>query len=585
MRALSNAIGEGRIAQAYLFSGIRGVGKTSVARILAKALNCTERTDSAEPCDQCESCREITTGASLDVIEVDAATYSKVDQIRDLTEGLRYGPSNSKYKVVILDEIHRLSRQAFDALLKIVEEPPERLVFLFATTDVDAVPATVLSRCQEFSFRRVPADLLASHLETLCGSENITAAAGSLRRIARASEGSVRDAVALLDQLATLGQGAVDDSEVARLLGGLELAALADLFEAVAAGDRKRVSGLVSEVRAAGRDPRRAYSELLSYAREALHLAAGVTPESIDLPPDEAKVLADNVREWGYENTLRLAQHLLESEPLLRQVDSPFLALELALLRAAELPRVAQLESLLFGSASTPNTPSSQGGSSESDESARLQREGRSSQASDADAPMTEAASSPLVGDFAEDGEEAVAAEESTSAAASEDSLTHATSDPEESAEGPPTSDEPPPALNPDSQRTEPSNACAAFVEAVRIAKPAFAAHLERAEVTLVDTTFRIVHAEDDQLLIRAWQRPANRDSVHRAAREIVGASAEIELAVGTVERGARETSAAKPETQEHSDVTDHPDVQAVLDIFGGTVTSVTAKNEETANS
>ena len=160
---MRNALREGRIAQAYLFSGIRGVGKTTAARVLAKALNC-ERGPAADPCNECMPCIEITRGSDLDVIEVDAATYSKVEQVRDLTESLKYGPARDRYKVVVLDEIHRLSRQAFDALLKIVEEPPPHLVFIFATTEIDAVPATILSRCQEFHFRRVPSPRLAAHL-------------------------------------------------------------------------------------------------------------------------------------------------------------------------------------------------------------------------------------------------------------------------------------------------------------------------------------------------------------------------------------------------------------------------------------
>jgi len=166
--ALRNAVQEGRIAQAYLFSGIRGVGKTTTARLLAKMLNC-DRGPGADPCNECTPCIEITRGADLDVIEVGAATYSKVEQVRELTESLKYGPARDRYKVVILDEIHRLSRQAFDALLKIVEEPPPHLVFIFATTEIDAVPATILSRCQEFHFRRVSSQDVADLLREICG--------------------------------------------------------------------------------------------------------------------------------------------------------------------------------------------------------------------------------------------------------------------------------------------------------------------------------------------------------------------------------------------------------------------------------
>src|ERR1700730_17311745 len=204
--ALRNALQGGRIAQASLFSGIRGVGKTTAARVLAKALNC-ERGPAPDPCNECVPCLEIGRGSDLDVLEVDAATYSKVEQVRELTESLRYGPARDRYKVVVLDEIHRLSRQAFDALLKIVEEPPRHLVFIFATTEIDAVPATILSRCQEFNFRRVPAQRVADLLREICTAEKIAASDAALRLVARAGEGSVRDAVALLDQLAPLGSG------------------------------------------------------------------------------------------------------------------------------------------------------------------------------------------------------------------------------------------------------------------------------------------------------------------------------------------------------------------------------------------
>ena len=174
--ALSNALREGRIAQAYLFSGIRGVGKTTAARVFAKALNCERGTeDGPRPCNVCPTCEQITAGADMDVLEIDAATYSKVEQVRELAESLKYGPANDRYKIVVLDEVHRLSRQAFDALLKIVEEPPPRLVFIFATTEIEAVPAMILSRCQEFHFRRVSIVETVAHLRHICSEEKIAA--------------------------------------------------------------------------------------------------------------------------------------------------------------------------------------------------------------------------------------------------------------------------------------------------------------------------------------------------------------------------------------------------------------------------
>lgn len=351
--ALRNALTEERIAQAYLFSGIRGVGKTTAARVLAKALNC-ERGPAADPCNECPPCLEITAGSDLDVIEVDAATYSKVEQVRDLAEGLKYGPARDRYKVVVIDEIHRLSRQAFDALLKIVEEPPPHLVFIFATTEIDAVPATILSRCQEFHFRRVPSGQVAELLRTLADHEEIQASDTALRLIARAGEGSVRDSVALLDQLATFGSSTIADEDAVRLLGGMDTALFEALLDAILAGDRLAVSAAVGQVEDEGWDPRHVFAQFLAYGRDALHLALGGDRERVDLPDEEAARLGERARAAGFENLLRLLQQLLKSEETVRRSDSPALALEIAWLRAAELPRLVGIERLLAGEGPPP---------------------------------------------------------------------------------------------------------------------------------------------------------------------------------------------------------------------------------------
>ncbi len=260
--ALSNALREGRIAQAYLFSGIRGVGKTTAARVFAKALNCELGTANG-PCNDCSTCRDITAGSDMDVLEIDAATYSKVEQVRELAESLKYGPARDRYKVVVLDEVHRLSRQAFDALLKIVEEPPKYLVFIFATTEIEAVPATILSRCQEFHFRRVSNVEAVAHLRHICSEEKIEASDAALALLARAGEGSVRDSVALLDQLATFGNGVVDEQEAIRLLGGIDLALFQKTLVAIFAGDTLAVSRLA---RAPAESPFRASRAALAAA-------------------------------------------------------------------------------------------------------------------------------------------------------------------------------------------------------------------------------------------------------------------------------------------------------------------------------
>ena len=356
--ALSNALAEARIAQAYLFSGIRGVGKTSVARIFAKALNC-EQGPTAEPCRECSSCTEIAAGTNLlDVIEVDAATYSKVEQVRELTESLKYGPARDRYKVVILDEIHRLSRQAFDALLKIVEEPPGHLVFIFATTEIESVPATILSRCQEFRFRRVSFEELAQHLERIATAEEIEVGHAALRLIARASDGSVRDAVALLDQLATFGSGRIDDDAAAGLLGGVDPKLFRDLLAAILDGQSAQVSSTIGKVEVQGWDPRYVFTEFLHYCRNALHLALGAPSDNLDLPREESASLASLVEGSGYESILRLLHLLLQSEETVRRSESGILAVEIAWLRASELPRLVEIERLLNGQAPLPEEKS-----------------------------------------------------------------------------------------------------------------------------------------------------------------------------------------------------------------------------------
>jgi DNA polymerase-3 subunit gamma/tau len=316
--------------------------------VLAKALNC-ERGPAADPCNECTPCVEITRGSDLDVIEVDAATYSKVEQVRELTESLKYGPARDRYKVVVLDEIHRLSRQAFDALLKIVEEPPPHLVFIFATTEIDAVPATILSRCQEFHFRRVPSLTLAAHLRSICEAEGIRTSDTALRLIARAGEGSVRDSVALLDQLATFGSSAIADEDAVRLLGGLDTALFQKLLESILAGDPAGVGAAVRRVEDEGWDPRHVYGQFLAFCRDALHLAMGGSPEQVDLPGEEAQTLAAMARSGGYENLLRLMNQLLASEMIVRRSETGALAVEIAWLRAAELPKLTRIEDLLAG--------------------------------------------------------------------------------------------------------------------------------------------------------------------------------------------------------------------------------------------
>ncbi len=530
--ALSNALADGRISQAYLFSGIRGIGKTSVARIFAKALNCVHG-PTATPCNECVPCREITRGSDIDVLEIDAATYSKVEQVRELTESLRYGPARDRYKVVILDEVHRLSRQAFDALLKIIEEPPPHLVFVFATTEVEAVPATILSRCQEFNFRRVPLAAMTEHLEKLAREESITVSPGALASIARAGDGSVRDAVALLDQLATFGSGAISDDAAAKLVGGVGPEHLEHLLEAVLAGDSSTVAALVEEELAQGFDPRRTFTDFLAYCRDALHLALSESLP-LELSGEAAESLKQVAHHAGYENLLRLLNHLLASESTLRRSEVGGLALEIALLRAAELPKLIRVEELL-GQGPTPSLPKS----------------GKS-------------------------GPPGL----SRKAVASRHSAPDAVPDPP--PERAPEGDDPPPAPF----AADDSSPVARFLEQVSLHKQALAAHLSAARaLEFTDGELQIHHASDDGWLPKKLERSANREVLTQAVEAVWGKDARwrlLSVAPGAdPPSDARETALSRDGEQEAApsgateDLPDDPAVQAVLDIFGGRIEAV----------
>ena len=522
--ALTNALREGRIAQAYLFSGIRGVGKTTAARLFAKALNC-EKGPAAGPCNECATCRDITRGSDLDVLEIDAATYSKVEQVRELAESLKYGPTRDRYKVVVVDEVHRLSRQAFDALLKIVEEPPPRLVFVFATTEVDAVPATILSRCQEFHFRRVGAAEVAAHLGEIAAAEGIAASARALRLLARAGEGSVRDSVALLDQLATFGNGTIDEAEASRLVGGLDLALFAALLAAILSGDARRVSALARESEAQGWDPRQVHAHFLAYCRDALHLALGGAPAELDLPADDGEALAALVAEAQYENLLRLLHHLLASEAGVRRSDAAALALELAWLRAAELPKLVAIEALLAGDdgAARPAPPVAP---------AKLR-------AAAAPRPAPPAAAVPLA-----------------------------------------PSAQPPSIARAAGATTD---ALLRFREELSARRPTLAASLGAARLRHADGVLTIELPGDDPLGAKQLERASNRELLGAAAAATFGAGTRLRLveAPPAAPGDAVAAPAAPSGDETPSPAADDPRVQAVLDIFGGTVATVEPADDE----
>jgi DNA polymerase III subunit gamma/tau len=282
VRTVSNAIATGRIAHAFMLTGVRGVGKTTTARIIARALNCIGPDGSGgptvAPCGACVHCRSIAEDRHVDVIEMDAASRTGVDDIRDLTEGMRYRPVSARYKIYIIDEVHMLSKNAFNALLKTLEEPPPDVKFVFATTEVHRVPVTVLSRCQRFALRRVPLDQLVEHYRRIAEAEGIAIAPGALGLIARAADGSVRDGLSLLDQAIALSGGAIDESVVRDMLGIADRAQVWELFETALGGDAAGALDRLDRLYQGGADPQIVMQDLLELTHFVTRLK--LTPEA-----------------------------------------------------------------------------------------------------------------------------------------------------------------------------------------------------------------------------------------------------------------------------------------------------------------
>lgn len=352
---LKNALASGKIAHAYLFSGPRGTGKTSMARILAKALNC-EQGPTAEPCGQCSNCQRIVQGTSLDVIEIDAASNTSVDNIRDLREQVAFTPAESRYKVYIIDEVHMLSTGAFNALLKTLEEPPAHAVFILATTDPQKVPATIQSRCQRFEFRRVTVDEIAEHLAMVAAGSGIEADADALRLIAIQAEGGMRDALSLLDQCGVMAKR-VTVATVREVLGIVGREALHELTEAIGRRQLPQALATLNLLLEQGKDVKQVLTELIEYLRALVLYLAVPDYEEIYLT-DTKEALAELAPLFGRDRLLAAEERLHSAIQELRGSMRPRITAELCLLDlcrvegstlAALSARIEQLERQLAG--------------------------------------------------------------------------------------------------------------------------------------------------------------------------------------------------------------------------------------------
>ncbi len=360
---LSNAIKLNRVAHAYIFSGARGVGKTTAARILAKALNC-EKGPTPEPCGACSSCTEITAGSSLDVIEIDAASNRGIDQIRELRDMVRYAPASARTKVVILDEAHMLTGEASNALLKTLEEPPDRVIFIMATTEPENLVDTIRSRSQHFHFRALSFNEITGRLQEIASKEELQIEPGALAVIARVAEGSMRDALSLLEQARAYCGDEISDQQVRELLGIIPEDALDELVGAIAEGSADRALALVHRFQKEGRNFQHFCREAIRHMRNLLLArVSGADSELIAATPDQRPRIAEAAARFTEEDLTRYFQILLQTDEDLRRKPDPRVHLEMGLLRMVHASRLAPLEELLTGLRSgAPTAPRSSGG-------------------------------------------------------------------------------------------------------------------------------------------------------------------------------------------------------------------------------
>jgi DNA polymerase-3 subunit gamma/tau len=345
-KTLANSIAANHIAHSFIFTGPRGVGKTTTARILAKALNC-EKGPTPTPCNECASCKAITEGSSFDVLEIDGASNRGIDEIRNLRENIRFSPTTGKYRIYIIDEVHMLTKEAFNALLKTLEEPPEHAVFIFATTEIHRVPATILSRCQRFDFKRIPLNTIIEHLRRICDGDKVEIEDEALLQIAKKADGSMRDSQSILDQIISYSKGKITFNDVSQALGVIRQDIFFKTSDFIRQGDIKSLILLSNDILSAGHDLNEFLLGLEEHFRNILIVSTMQSTELVNVSENYLKQYEEDAAKFNQNDLISYLQIISELIKDIKWSKQPQLKLELGLVKLAKLPSSQDIGALL----------------------------------------------------------------------------------------------------------------------------------------------------------------------------------------------------------------------------------------------